>query len=273
MQNLHMIFLKYFFFLGFSLLALSSCEDVIELELGTTEPQLVIEATLDASNQIATVSLSKSNDFYDNSAPDKISSATITLSNGTGDIFNLTETNTGIYSAENVAANPDEVFTISIEVNGVIYEAKAIVPHPVDLNEIEKIEGFNTPFGGDNEAGDSIQVAAVWDDPAGQENFYRIRTFADEAFQSNIYTVLTDDFIGDGAEATVLIRDQFKVNTIITLELLSTDENYYDYFFQLSSLVGEGGNSTTPYNPVGNFDEEALGYFGIFYSSTLSIEL
>lgn len=61
------------------LLFFSSCEDVIELELESVESQIVIEATLDASSQTAKVIISKTNDFYDNTNPEKISGAIITL--------------------------------------------------------------------------------------------------------------------------------------------------------------------------------------------------
>jgi len=48
---------------------MTSCEDVIELDLETSEPQTIIEATIDATTQTATVLLTKSNGFYDQDAP------------------------------------------------------------------------------------------------------------------------------------------------------------------------------------------------------------
>ena len=97
--------------------------------------------------------------------------------------------------------------------------------------------------------------------------FARIRQWA--ARQQRLPHFLT----GDGKEQNLPIRDRFEENTRVTVELLSTDENYYNYFFQLSSIAGNGPNSTTPYNPTGNFDHEVLGYFGIYSASVLSIEL
>jgi len=263
--------LKYFFILAIGLFVFSSCEEVIELDLNTTEPQLIIEATLDATNAVARVILTKSNDFYNNNSPERISGADINLRSETGTTYMLAETSAGTYVAENIAANQGEVFTISIEVEGEMYEATTQVPLPVTLDEVEVLGNINPPFGGEDAA--TIRLAATWNDPQDIENFYRIRTYVDDTFQANTYTILNDAFAGDDSEQTVPIQDLFEENTSITVELLSTDEEYYDYFFQVSSLIGNGPNSTTPYNPKGNFSNGALGYFGIYYSSALSVEL
>lgn len=258
-------------FLAISLLAFTSCEDVIELELKTTEPQLVIEGTLNATTQLATVIISQSNDFYDNTTVNTLSGATVVLQSETGTTYNLVEFQEGTYTAENVETTTSELFTIIVDIEGKTFEANARVPILTQLNEIEVLEGISNPFGGNGEG--SVRLLAKWDDPANVQNYYRIRAYVDEAFQAGIYTVLSDDFTGDGTEQNIPIREQFEENTTVTLELLSTDENYFDYFFQLSSITGEGFNATTPYNPQGNFTNDALGYFGIYFSSSLSIEL
>ena len=263
--------LKYFGLLFFSLLIFSACEDVIELDLDTTDPQLVIEANLDAGNEVATVILTQSNDFYDNNSPIQITAANISLQSETGAFYELSETTTGIYQVENVKVSSGERVTLSVNVEGILYEATAQVPFPVDLEEIEIVEAIMAPFGG--EEADSIGLTAIWQDPVNIENFYRIRTYVDNDFQAEIYTLVTDEFRGDGEEHIVPIRDGFSENTSVTLELMSTDENYYDYFFQVSSVAGEGANATTPYNPEGNFNNDVLGYFGIYYSSALTINL
>lgn len=249
----------------------TSCEDVIELDLASTEPRLVIESTLDVTSQNAQVIITRSNDFYDDAIQEKVSGAKVTLTSSSGKAYVLSETTTSDYLYENIDAEPGESFTLKVEVEGQVHQATAKVPHPASLNEIEKLEGGANPFGGEDEG--SIMLAAIWEDPAGIENFYRIRTYVNDEFQSNTYTVLTDDFRGDGSLQNVFIQQQFTENTTVEVELLSTDERYYDYFFQVSSIVGEGFNSSTPYNPTSSFDTDALGYFGIYHSSVLTINL
>ena len=52
--------LKSLSLLFIAIITLSSCTDIIELELENSDPRVVIEANLDASNQICSVFLSES---------------------------------------------------------------------------------------------------------------------------------------------------------------------------------------------------------------------
>jgi hypothetical protein len=260
-KNIGLFVLGLFFF--------SSCEDVIELELESVESQIVIEATLDAGNQIATVNISKTNDFYDNDSPEQVSDAVIILQSDLGNTYTLSETSPGTYTAINVLANQGEIFNLIVEVDGKFYEATSQTPVAVSLDSIIQA---NFPGGPFSDEGD-ILLSAVWNDPDNVQNFYRIRAYIDNVFQSDNYTIINDVLAGDGEEITASIAQGFNENTTVEVELLSTDEAYYDYFFQLSSLSGGGAGSTTPYNPKGNFSNDALGYFGIYYSSSIEIQL
>lgn len=260
---------NYIGYLLISFLIFSSCEDVIQLDLESTESRIVIEATLNASSQTATVLISKTNDFYNSSEPEQVSGAIIILQDEFGNTYNFSEGLPGTYVAENVIVSPEKTFNLNVEVEGIIYDATSKVPSSANLKEITKSDFPSGPLGDEGD----ILLSAIWDDPLGTENFYRIRTYIDNSFQSDNYTILTDELRGDGEEITTPIQKGFDENTTVTVELLSTDEAYYDYFFQVSSLSSERGNSITPYNPTGNFSKNALGYFGIYYSSNLTIEL
>ena len=264
-----MINIKDITFLFLSLLAFSSCEDVIEVELDSVESQIVIEATIDAGNQIASVNISKTNDFYDNNSPEQVSDAVIILKSDLGNTYTLSETSPGTYITNNILTNQGEIFNLMVELDGKIYEASSQTPVAVNLDTIIQA---NFPGGPFSDEGD-ILLSAVWNDPDNQENFYRVRAYVDNIFQSDNYTLLNDVLAGDGEEITASIAQGFNENTTVEVELLSTDEAYYDYFFQLSSLAGSGEGSTTPYNPKGNFSNDALGYFGIYYSSSIEIQL
>lgn len=264
-----MFSIKYISFLFIGLLLFSSCEDVIELELNSAESQVVIEATLDASSQTATVLISKTNDFYDNDDPEQVSAASITLHSELGDTYTLSENSPGTYTSTNVLANPGESFDLIVEIDGKFYKATSQTPTPVSLDTIIQSNFPGSPFSNEGD----ILLSCLWNDPRSEENFYRIRPYIDGVFQSDNYTITTDVLAGDGEEITASIAQGFNENTIVEVELLSTDEAYYNYFFQLSSLSGEGGGSTTPYNPKGNFSNDALGYFGIYYTSIMEIQL
>jgi hypothetical protein len=252
-------------------LGMTSCEDVIELDLDTTAPQLVIEANLMADVSSVVVLITRTNDFYDNSKPESVSNAVISLESNTGEVYMLTQDDPGEYKAENIQVNSGDIFTLRVALEDEFYEASTTVPFPAVLDSIEQGEFAFGPLGDDDEG--NIQLTAIWDDPAGVENFYRVRSFLGDSLLADVYTILKDEFQGDGEQQRATILRGFNENDRVTVELLTTDEEYYDYFFQLSTLSGQGFGATTPYNPKGNFDNGALGYFGIYYASRISIEL
>ena len=95
-------------------LSLSSYEDVIELDLDTTEPQLVIEANLMADTSSIEVLITRTNDFYDNSEPESVSNAVISLESETGEVYMLTQGDPGKYTAENIRVNSGDFFRLRV---------------------------------------------------------------------------------------------------------------------------------------------------------------
>lgn len=259
--------LKNIFLAIFGLLIFISCEDVIELELKDTTPRIVIEGTLNMSTQKAEVILTKSNGFYEDTTPIFISGATATLQNETGVSITLSETTSGVYVAENVIVNSGEKWTIEVESEDILYTATTIAPQPAVLDTlITEIE--ERPFSDEPD----IQIFAEWNDEANVSNFYRLRPYRNDTLITQTYN-LSDDNFSDGEKITTLIMEEFAVGNQIKIELLSVDENYYRYFLELSSIVSNGFNGSNPYNPVGNFDNDALGYFGIFSVSEKEVQL
>lgn len=259
--------MKNIFIVLIGILIFTSCEEVIELELKDTTPRIVIDGTLNMTTQTAQVIFTKSNGFYDDATSVTISGATAVLQNESGTSVMLSETDPGIYLAQNVAAIPGEQWTLEIESEGVSYTATTTAPYPATLDTlITEIE--ERPFGGDID----VRMFAEWNDEAGIQNFYRLRPYRNDTLLAQSYN-LTDDDFSDGDKITTPIREEFELGNLIKMELLSVDKNYYRYFLELSSVVGNGFNGSNPYNPIGNFDNDALGYFGIFSVSEKEVQL
>jgi len=261
--------IKYLTIALLGLLSLTSCEDVIELDLDSSEPVTIIEATIDATTQTATVLLTESNSFYDSNEPTTLSGASILLIDDNGLNYSLEETELGVYQMDNIDLSNTKSFALSIDSNGELYEASAEVPSQVALDSIIVTSGGGPPLGGNG----SEMVIAQFEDAPDVKNYYRIKTYENDSLLVGTYTLIDDEFRGDGEVTSVGVRALFEVENTVTLELLSTSKDYYDYFSQLSSQSGDGGNSTTPFNPKGNFTNNGLGYFGIYHTSSLSVEL
>ena len=244
------------------------CEDVIELNLNETPPQIVIAANLDASQQRVTVVLHQTSAFYDSQADIPVQDAVIELQ-GPETAYLLEEVQDGIYQAEGILLQPHDTFSLQVAYDGEIYTATSIVPTPIALIDIEQSELPDTPFRDKGE----VRLSAIIDDLPEVENFYRITLYQETELVSENITVFDDAFASPNEVFKVPIRETFQPGTSIQVTLLSTDQAYYNYFYQLALLTRDGSNNTTPFNPRGNFDNKALGYFGIFYSSTSEVTI
>ena len=76
---------------GFCLL-FSSCEEVIELDLNTTEPQIVIEGFITDGEGTYSVLISKTVDFYDPNTFPPQTGAVVHITDDLGNTETLTET-------------------------------------------------------------------------------------------------------------------------------------------------------------------------------------
>lgn len=54
----------------------------------------------------------------------------------------------------------------------------------------------------------------------------------------------------------------------ISIELNSIGFNTFEYFRTLNDALNSGGMGSTPYNPITNLNNDALGYFGTYTSDT-----
>jgi len=257
------------FFAFAALFLLSSCEDIIEIDLSDAKERIIIEGTVNSSTEVAHVLITRSNGFYDSTELEKITGAIVYLETESGLRYDFLEGTEGDYSQDNIQIVPGENYVLKIEIGNDIYIAETIAPYAAQLDSLSVSE-FNSPFGGADET--LFQIIANWNDPANVNNYYRIRAYINDTLSSRELSLSSDDF-SDGGVMRDPVREQFEEGDHAKIELLSIDKNYYDYFLELSALESGGLNSTTPFNPMGNFDNDALGYFGIYSTSFLEVQL
>lgn len=265
------------FFIAFAIVSLTSCEDVIELDLENAEPKIVIDASVDATAQTAQVILTKSNGFYDDINLDFVADAMVNLTLADGSIVNLLMIQDGIYGAFGLNISEGDELTLTvIDSESNEYKATEIVPHNVIIDSLQIIEtddggpGNGSPFNNDDVQ--YYRIFTHWQDVVNKESFYRIRTTVNDTLQGNLIT-LTDDINRSGAAISQPIFQTFEGGDVVTMQLLSLDEGSFQYFNELSAVQGQGFNSTTPFNPNSNFDNGALGYFSIFRKDEQTIIL
>jgi hypothetical protein len=261
-----MKYLKNIFFLAFAIMSLTSCEEIIELDLENAASKIVIDAIVDATAQNARVILTKSNGFYDPIALDFVADATVNLTLADGSIVNLPMLQDGIYVAFGInVAEGDELTLTVIDGDGNEYKATENVPHSVAIDSLEVITTSNAgPDGGPFSGGDVqyYQIFTHWQDMADKESFYKIRATVNDTLQTGLILLL-DDVNRNGEAFSRPFFQTFEEGDTVTIQLLSIDVGSYRYFSDLGGSGGAGFSSTTPFNPKSNFTNNPLGYFGI----------
>ncbi len=250
--------MKQLFVLVLSGLMLVSCTKVIKVDLNTANPQYVMEAVLFAGTHDFTVSVTKTTSYFNPKAPERVENAVIHLTDGNQLKHSLQPVAPGVYQLKSFQAQVGKEYTLVVNAGGKTYEARAVVPEPVPVQRIEyKDEELNL----------------YYQDPQGVKNYYRINgayntsQFADNTAQ------ISDDFGQDGkliSESPPIGGEEedfeFQSGDSLFVEFRTIDAKSFQYLNTLENTGGEGdgppGGGTTPANPVSNWSNNGLGYFG-----------
>ncbi len=255
----------------------NSCIDIIDLDLDTTEPRIVIEAILDATDSTCTVTATFTNDFYDSTENEIVSNLDITLTKNNNEKIILTQNPEGKYFADNIIAEKNDEFRLSvIDSSGTEYLATAITPsYPRSvaipgfgqipfLTVFSQIPNENATYTDSLGNVKKIMFALVyWLDKPDEENYYRFKVYENSKYINDSYNFIDDQTSMSEDTMQMGLSSFFIEGDTVQVELLSINKATYEYFQQVMDVQFSGINSTTPYNPKGNFSNEALGYFCI----------
>ena len=125
-------------------ISFTSCEDVIDLELDNTDPRVVIEAITDMNTSSIEVDVSLTTDFFDESVPNVVTDASVTLINEAGDQTIIPVNAEGSYSLSPIDIVSGEKYTLEVVVDGETYTAETFAPFQVDILAIDTL--LEPPF-------------------------------------------------------------------------------------------------------------------------------
>jgi hypothetical protein len=261
-------------FILLAALALTGCTKVIDLDLNTADPQIVVEADLsDKPSEKATVSLSKTINFSQNNTFPPLSNAVVFIKNRTTGVTDtLKETSAGLYKGTKLVGVVGNTYDLTIQSGGKTITASSTIPRKVPFDTIAFIR--QALFGNER-----ISMIPRFNDPVGVGDNYRyiVTTNGKKATDLHIQNDALIDgkvngrplFTGGGGPPS---QDGLKVGDVIDFEFRCIDKGAYTYFETLQS--GGGGpnsNSATPTNPVSNLNGAILGYFSAYTTQTKTI--
>lgn len=244
------------FSLGVSVLLYSafSCQKVIHVDLNSSQPQLVVEASLSDSSA-DTVRLTRTINFDQPNKFPPEEGAQVRISDDSGNTALLTEESPGLYVSPNPPGIPGHTFLLEISTDGKNYSATSTMPPPVKIDSLTLTNSF---------FGRGKFLTAYFQDSAGVKNYYRLVESVNGVIDNSIR--VGDDFLLDGkTNSFMLYEDRDRVNNgdTITLYLQTIDKPVYDYFRTLVQVSGDE-QGTAPANPLSNISNGALGYFSAY---------
>ncbi len=245
-----------------------SCEEVIDVDLNTAAPRLVIDAAINwqkgtngASQKII---LSTTTDFYSNIIP-KVSGANVSIKSSSNLNYIFTEIpNTGEYQCTTFKPIINESYTLTVVYKSETYTATETLQSVTPISKIEQKNngGFS---------GKDFELQVFFLDPT-DKNFYMVKFFPDIKKTPN-YSIGNDDFTNGNENSWQYSDEDLKVGSKIAITHYGVSELYYNYMskiISISSSSGGGSPFQTPPATVrgniinkSNIDNYALGFFSL----------
>lgn len=243
------------------IVALSSCEKVIDLDLNEAEKKYVIEAIVQDQPSTSKVLISQTKDFDEDNTFPGVSGAVVTITESGGATSTLTENSPGVYTNATLVGTSGKTYTLNVTINGETFSAVSTMPVKVNLDTIFVTD--EVFFGEERKI-----VNAVFDDPPGLGNSYRFVQYVNGMKEDQIM-YRNDDYSDDRVIAHKMFyftdnEDDPRIiesGDQVTVDFNCIDKNMYKYWFSMDrSSTGLAGQAT-PTNPVTNLQGGALGYF------------
>lgn len=246
-------------------LSLTSCNDVIDVEVPIAPSHLVIEASIDWELETAgneqIIYLSLSTPYFDSEQINVVIGATVKVVNDTnGKVFIFEDQNNGAYKTINFEPIVNQSYTLQVVYNNEVYIANETLMPGVKIDEVTQSidQGFDK---------DALEVNVFFTDPANIENFYILKFQQEGDYLPSLFD-FSDEFT-DGNQLTIFNENEdYEIGNTVHIELLNISKQYYNYIRLLIEQSSEGGPfSTIPAQLKGNCinttnsNNTAFGYF------------
>lgn len=263
----------------FTILAASSCQDVIELEVPEGRTRLVVDGLLSDAQEIQTVSLKYSTPYFANKPLPPASGAEVRISNDKGESFSLTEEEDGIYRGAvearvgrsyqlYIKTAEGEEYQSSLQRMEAVGELIDIAHEYQEKNQFSEEEGYWV----------SIECSDIPD----EKNYFRWRFYINDELldkASDLYFA-SDRFVEGSSSLFITFYDHLlQEDDMARVEQMSISKEAYEFMSLLNEQVNNSSSQfSTPPAPIrGNLanlngtNDDALGFFMV--SSVVSMEI
>ena len=251
-----------------SLFIFSSCEKVINVDLNTAAPKLVIDGSIkwekgtDGNEQ--TIKLSTTTSYYSNTIP-TVSNAVVFVTDSNDSTFNFIENGTtGEYVCNNFVPILDETYTLNVLYDNQTYSATETLKAVPIIDSIAQKN--DTGF-----SGKDIEIKAFFTDNGATNDYYLFKVKPNYNSIPS-YGVFYDRFFQGNSFYAIYSDDKSKSGDVLQIALQGISKRYHSYMSILISLAGSNNGSpfqSPPATVRGNIINQtneanyALGYFSL----------
>ncbi|MGK0420770.1 MAG: hypothetical protein ACJAVE_001174 [Polaribacter sp.] len=270
---------KIYILIPLLILLFSNCEKVVEIDLPTIEPKLVIDASFEVLFDAAPVTantvvkLRLSADYFEENIP--------TVSNAIVFVTNLSDAAVTNFIDVNLDGN-FRPLTNFIPLDDIEYELTVIYQNETYKGKATKVKStpFTNAIQGDDTlfSGKEIEVKVAFNDDDTSDNYYLFN------FTNNLFLPIEDRFFNGNPYnfSFYYQEDEIIAPTTVTIRMSGISKKYFTYFRILlnqSGVNGGGPFASVPASLLGNIINTAnetnfpLGYFHISETDTFTIDL
>ncbi|MFC0181122.1 protein of unknown function [Pseudarcicella hirudinis] len=277
--------------------AMTSCEDVVQLEGAKYTPVLVVDGNINNLPGNQTIKLIMSQGYFDNTQAPVVTGASVKVTDNTGKVYDFKDLkNNGEYiwvpaKADEIMGEIGKKYSLEVKTNGETYQAVS------ELKRVPKIDSILYQFddASQNQTGDDkpkkgYDAQFYARDFKGEGDCYRVKTYRngklfnepadiviiyDAAFQKGAQT--------DGLMFILPVRRSishqlYLENDIIKVELSSITEGNFNFWNQARQELNNGGlfsrpTSSIPTNISSVSGKKAAGWFGTSAISTFETKV
>ncbi|MDJ1472616.1 DUF4249 domain-containing protein [Xanthocytophaga flava] len=248
---------------------LTSCEDVIDVDLKQGETLLVVDGWVTNQPGPYKVRLTSTAPYFTNQETPKVTGATLIISDSEGVTDTLKESEPGIYLTQHLQGKVGNTYTLKILSNGEEYMAQT------EIKRVPPIDSLTVKYHEESafyeESGYYIYYNGP--EPVGIGDFYRFKIYQNDTLLSGPgdLTFAEDKLVDGNYIGDLQMNDDkaFRKGDTIRGENWAITEDNYRYYVELSAQINNGGLfSNPPANVRTNIHnnnskgKKAVGWFG-----------
>ncbi len=242
-----------------TILALSSCEDIIDVNLNNADSRYVIDANIHNMSNRQVIKISQTVPFSATVSSAPVEDATVSVEDDRGRLFSFLHTGNGQYQATNFRPMENRSYKLKVNIGSEEFTASSYMNPYVQVDSLGVME--DEVFG---EMRYSVNLKFT--DPKDMDNYYKYSiSVNNKPFE---FARAFSDKFNDGLFVTHEMTNKdnsLAVGDSVSVTRYIIDQHVFKYWNELQSI---NPGSAAPANPTSNISNGALGYFSVSSAKT-----